>query len=361
MVAGVLLTATVLAGQVRQEIRIPDIPGYRTLKCDLHVHTVFSDGLVWPTVRVDEAWREGLDAIAITDHIEYQPHKDDVPTNFERPYQIALPRARERDILLIRGAEITRDTPPGHFNAIFLDEVKPLDSNDLLDVMAAADGQGAFIFWNHPGWIPEKKGWFDVHTTLYEKEYLRGIEVFNGASYYADAHRWALERDLTFIGNSDIHAPSMLEKSTSENHRTLTLVFARERTLAAIKEALIEGRTAAWCENRLAGRPQYLEAVFKACVSVTDVEHGDNVVTFRLKNSSDLALNMDRVGQMGPRSIVLPAGAMILVRTKVADVAAPLELKYVVKNFLAAPDEGLPVRLKIPGRVVVRVEMPAER
>jgi hypothetical protein len=78
-----------------------------TLKCDLHTHIVFSDGLVWPTVRVEEAWREGLDAISITDHIKYQPHKHNIPTNFNRSYEIALAPAGERDILLIKGTEIT--------------------------------------------------------------------------------------------------------------------------------------------------------------------------------------------------------------------------------------------------------------
>ena len=52
---------------VREELHIPDILGFQTLKCDFHMHTVFSDGLVWPTVRIDEAYREGLDAIALTD------------------------------------------------------------------------------------------------------------------------------------------------------------------------------------------------------------------------------------------------------------------------------------------------------
>lgn len=41
---------------------------------DLHIHTVFSDGNVWPTLRVEEARREGLDLIAMTEHLEYQPH-----------------------------------------------------------------------------------------------------------------------------------------------------------------------------------------------------------------------------------------------------------------------------------------------
>jgi 3',5'-nucleoside bisphosphate phosphatase len=58
----------------RQEIVIPDIDGYKVMKCDFHIHTVFSDGDVWPDYRVSEAWKDGLDAIAITDHIEYRPH-----------------------------------------------------------------------------------------------------------------------------------------------------------------------------------------------------------------------------------------------------------------------------------------------
>ena len=49
----------------RKEIHIPDIMGYKTLKCDFHMHTIFSDGVVWPEVRVQEAWEEGLDAIRI--------------------------------------------------------------------------------------------------------------------------------------------------------------------------------------------------------------------------------------------------------------------------------------------------------
>ena len=56
-----LLACTVLSpamgADVRHEIHFPNLPGYQTLKCDLHMHTVFSDGEVWPTVRVREAWR----------------------------------------------------------------------------------------------------------------------------------------------------------------------------------------------------------------------------------------------------------------------------------------------------------------
>ncbi|MFH1268845.1 MAG: PHP domain-containing protein, partial [Planctomycetota bacterium] len=66
------LATAALAADVRREIQFPDVGGYQTLVCDFHMHTVFSDGQVWPPVRVKEAWSQGLDAIALTDHIEYQ-------------------------------------------------------------------------------------------------------------------------------------------------------------------------------------------------------------------------------------------------------------------------------------------------
>ena len=107
--------------RIRSEVHFPDIPGYVTLKCDFHMHTVFSDGQVWPTVRVEEAWRQGLDAIAITDHIEYKPYKDDVSTNYSRSYELAKASAESLNLILIKAAEITRGEPPGHLNALFLD------------------------------------------------------------------------------------------------------------------------------------------------------------------------------------------------------------------------------------------------
>ena len=51
--AVVCALAAPASGQaIRYEIHFPTPPGYQTLACDLHMHTVFSDGLVWPTVRV---------------------------------------------------------------------------------------------------------------------------------------------------------------------------------------------------------------------------------------------------------------------------------------------------------------------
>ena len=60
-------------------IIFPDVEGRLTLISDLHTHSVFSDGHVWPNIRVSEAQRNGLDVLAITEHLEYQPHISQIP------------------------------------------------------------------------------------------------------------------------------------------------------------------------------------------------------------------------------------------------------------------------------------------
>ena len=342
-----LLLATFTTAEAKHKINIPDILGHKTLKCDFHMHTVFSDGLVWPTVRVDEAEREGLDAIAITDHIEYQPHKKDVPTNYSRSYEIALRSAQEKNILLIKAAEITRETPPGHFNALFLNDINLLDTEEFVDAVKAANSQGAFVFWNHLGWKPKFKGWFDIHTQLYENLLLQGIEVVNGVSYYPEAHQWALEKNLTMMGNSDIHQPMVDTEITSENHRPMTLVFAKEKSIKALREALIAGRTAVWFQNKLIGKPNYLHAIFKKSVKFDKpyLKRGDTI-WFEVTNNSDINIQVQDLGQDGQK-LELPANAITIVKTKINDKAEQAELRYKVTNFLIAPEKSLPVNLNI--------------
>lgn len=53
LVSAFLLTTCLMSGQAqrRNEIQVPDLDGYTTLKCDFHMHSVFSDGLVWPDLK----------------------------------------------------------------------------------------------------------------------------------------------------------------------------------------------------------------------------------------------------------------------------------------------------------------------
>ena len=110
-----------------REIHFPDVAGYKTLVLDLHTHSVFSDGHVWPTIRIAEAERDGLDGIAITEHLEWQPHIMDIPNpDRNRSFEEARLAAGKLEMLVIPGIEITRNDEVGHMNAIFVKDANEL-------------------------------------------------------------------------------------------------------------------------------------------------------------------------------------------------------------------------------------------
>jgi hypothetical protein len=344
--------------RTRTPIKIPDVPGYKTLSCDLHIHTVFSDGSVWPDVRPEEAWREGLDVIAITDHLEYQPHKQDLPTNHNRSYEIAKPRGDILDIIVVRGSEVTRDMPPGHLNAIFLESSLPLDTEEWPDAIKAAHDQGAFIFWNHPGWKgqqPDKVArWYPEHTQLLEQGMMHGIEVVNEREYYPEAHRWCIEKKLTMLSNSDIHAPLNLDYMVRQgDHRPMTLVFAQERSLESIKEALFARRTAVYSGALLIGDETYLAPIFTRSILIKNpvvTIEGDGRAYVQIRNYSDIEYELEFDDQIV--EIELPDEGLALQanRTVLLELRGTSEdrsgtekftIPFTVRNLLVEPDIGL--------------------
>jgi 3',5'-nucleoside bisphosphate phosphatase len=360
----------------RREVKIPDIPGYKTLKCDFHMHTVFSDGQVWPTVRIEEAWREGLDAIAITDHLEYSPHNKDVRPDAGRAYDIAKSAADEKGIVLIRGAEITKKMPPGHFNAIFIKDAKPLDTNESnwRDALKNAHEQGAFITWNHPGWDGQQPDgiprWYPEHNEIYENGWVQGIEIVNEVTYYPLVFKWAQEKKLTITGNSDVHDPtSMFFDSSKGEHRPMTLVFAKEGTADSIKEAMLAHRTAVYYKNSILGDQQYLKPIFEKSVYVSDAEvtiKGKGRAFIRIRNNSQLDFELVANGSSEhitvPGNIMLNADRTVMLiisgKDKTFSGTEKIRIPYKVKNLVVAPDEGLPVELEVNVKFIAEANKP---
>lgn len=348
---------TVSGAQTRKIIHIPDIPGFQTLKCDFHMHSVFSDGTVWPTVRVQEAWEEGLDAISITDHIEYRPHSKDVVADHNRSFDIAEPLAKELNIILVKGAEITRSMPPGHLNAIFIKNANLLERDNVNEAIREAHNQGAFIFWNHPGWKkqqPDTTLWWNEHTVLYRNNLLNGIEVYNSNEFYPEALEWAKEKKLTMFGNSDTHGPVKAENG----HRPMTLVFAKSRTLGGIKEALFDKRTAVYFGNTLVGSAQHLNQLFFASLDFENapirLENESSKVIY-IQNNSDLDFELERaqpgVGFDAPESVTLPAHKVSAIEltgnSDEVKTMRSLTLYYRVKNLVVGSHENLVVTMSV--------------
>ncbi|MCB0685272.1 MAG: PHP domain-containing protein [Saprospiraceae bacterium] len=320
------------------------------MKCDFHIHSVFSDGSVWPDIRVQEAVKDGLDAISLTEHLEYQPHGADLPhPDRNRSYQIAKELAKPYDLLVIHGAEITRRLPPGHSNAIFIRDANKLNVKDSVEAFREANRQGAFVFWNHPSWIAQQTNGVatltDLHKMLIDEGLLHGIEAVNDLTYSDEALQIALDRNLTIMGTSDIHGLVDWQfRLDMGGHRPINLVFATDKSEEAIKEAMFAHRTIAWFDNLLVGREDVLIPLVKASLlvrkasylgpsSVARVEI-ENVsdATFLLKNHSGFTLHN------GADIITLAPHETTTVDVKTLEQLTYFPLSVEVLNAVSAPN-----------------------
>ena len=147
----------------RQEIVFPKVKGMNVYKGDFHTHTIYSDGEVTPDARVIEAWRDGLDIIAITDHMEYRrveremyyymkdyiredlkavgkavntnvlkqgPDNHGLLVDFNVSCNSAIKKGKDMGLLVVRGVEITR-SDRGDYNALFTTDNNKLYDPDL--------------------------------------------------------------------------------------------------------------------------------------------------------------------------------------------------------------------------------------
>jgi hypothetical protein len=350
LILGLLIIASGISlnGQ-RKIVNLPDLQGYVTLKCDFHMHTVFSDGNVWPTYRLYEAFRDGLDAISITDHIEYSPKKDYVPVDHNAAWKIAETSAKESNIILVHGAEITRDMPPGHLNALFIRDASLLVRDSVYDVIEAAVKQGAFIQWNHPGWKAQQPDGipklYDIHKRLLKNGWINGIEFYNEFENYPIILDWCKQYNLAVIGNSDVHG--IISESYFKpqfTNRPMTLVFAKERTSASLKEAMFAGRTLVWAGDLLAGKEEFAKPFFYQCISVGKPYYDNSRNNyFEVTNRSDIPFFLINGPEGAPASITLSANTItrIVLNKK---VIAPLV--YDVKNVMTGEKSVLKVELK---------------
>lgn len=261
-------------------VEFPDTAdGSIILAADLHTHSVFSDGQVWPSIRVEEAHRDGLEVLAITEHLEHQPKKADIPhPDRNRAYEVAvesLVAQGYEGLLVINGGEITRSQPHGHINAIFLDDANALLVDDPRAAVEAANAQGAFVFLNHPNWLPQAPDGIarlsDFHEALIRDGRLHGVEVANGTldGHSEHALQIALDHNLTVLGTSDIHGlVDWTHDAGHGGHRPMTLILVRDRSEASMKAALFEGKTVAWHNDDLLGKPEHVRSVVAACLKI---------------------------------------------------------------------------------------------
>ena len=291
----------------RSEIVIPQVNGYNVYKADLHTHTMFSDGKVTPEWRVEEAWQDGLDIVAITDHIENRPYVTRIPkylngvevkvenernisVDLNASVRLAQEQARKLNMLLIPGTEISRPYKTvGHLNALFTTDNNAVPAEDPLQALRNAKAQGALVQFNHPGTGRTSLDLTEFEINAYEEGLIDGIEIFNNNGFYPKAIDRALEKGLFMSGNSDVHTTTDIAYSDATLSRNITLILAKEKTLEAVKDALMNQRTIAYGFDQISGEESLIKDLFNACVTAefVRVDSKGNTI-FNLTNMSSL-------------------------------------------------------------------------
>lgn len=306
-------------GSCRKEIILPQVNGFNVYKADLHTHTIFSDGQVETGFRVTEAWLDGLDIIAITEHLEHRPYeerlveytknynnkkfekainnrliyeaadKNGIMVDLNYSVNQAKKAIAKYDMLLIPGTEITRDgSKVGHFNALFTTDNNLIYDPDPVQAVRNAKAQGALVMHNHPAWT--KKGYEITSTeaTLYEEGLIDGIEVMNTDEFYPGIIDRAREMNFFISANTDIHGSTVTDFTVRGYDRPMTLIFAKENTLEAVREALEAKRTLAYGYGAVCGDEQLLKDFFAASMQVKVVRRTDKKVELKITNMSSI-------------------------------------------------------------------------
>ena len=305
----------------RTEIIIPQVNGFNCYKADLHIHTIYSDGEVTPEYRVNEAWHDGLDILAITDHIEtrrqersmlkflknYSPDKkgfEPVNTRCSRgvpadergiiadlnfSYELAKAQAKlYPDLFLIHGTEISREPVKiGHYCALFTKDNNTIYDRDALQTIRNARKQGAIITHNHPGWERTSVDITEFEQKAYDEGLIDGIEIVNGGAFYPKIVGRAIERKFYMVSATDCHKPN----NFTTFFRNMTLIFAKEKSEAALKEALKARRTLGYAAGYVIGEEKLLNDLFHASVKAEKVYENKKTgkTTVLLSNNSSIA------------------------------------------------------------------------
>jgi len=332
------------------------------ISSDLHIHSVFSDGSVWPTIRVDEAVRDSIDLISLTEHLEYQSHISDIPhTNRNRSFQIAGGYVQKKPLAVVHGTEITKPMPPGHFNAIFIKDANKFFNKNkepliFIKGIKEANKQGAFVFWNHPMWEANRSDGIakldPIHKEVIDKKLLHGIEVVNFDTFSEEAMQIALDNELTMMGTSDVHVLIDWDFNKEEEsfHRPITFIMSKNRTIKSIRDALFNGNTFIWYRDLIIGKSNNLKQVIENNLKVVSKGYGFKgrkveILQVELINKSVAPISLNYIGgytfhndykfiELAPRS-----SKTIYVKTE--KIKKTVSLEFEILNYVIAPKTNL--------------------
>lgn len=358
----------------RTEIILPQVKGYNIYKGDFHIHTSYSDGVINPAGRVTEAWLDGLDIIAITDHYESHrgvkkflkvtaPYNEDgqptpyqstskigsVKIDFNAIHDEAIEQLNKSGypMLIIKGCEMARNAKThGHFNCLFLKDINGLYDKNLLVAFKRVHDQGGIVIHNHPGWRRNTTDKTEFHEEAYNARLIDGVEVVNGVTFYPHIVKRCIDEKLTMFANTDIHSPSHYPRMSPQIFRTMTLVLAKDLTEEAVKEAIVKRRTLAYVAGNVIGDEKWLEELLNESIECHLVQENKEKGTrkYQFTNHSSIPYTL-RKGKKTHR--VEPFKSVFVVLSKDKDSNKYATTEFRIDNMWSIDYQHPTIEIKI--------------
>lgn len=357
---------------IRTSFVLPAVDGLNCYTADLHVHSFYSDGEISPAERVKEAWIDGLDIMALTDHIEtrrqerdmlkflkaYAPDKekgfDPINTRCSRgvhadergivsdlnfSFELAKKAAKNYpELTLIKGTEISREPVHiGHYCALFTKDNNIIYSRDDAQAIRNAKKQGALITHNHPGWERTSTDYTEFEKKIYAEGLIDGIEITNGKDFYPEIVNRAVEKKLYMVSATDIHASTASIYGKQKFYRDMTLIFSKDKSEASLRKALLSQKTLGYCGGYIIGEKSLLEKFFRASVTVTPAGSTKKGLRVSITNNTSFDYTLNDNG----RIVTLPAFHTVSA-TLTGDKAI-----YTVENMIHTSNQRLVVEFKL--------------
>ncbi len=287
----------------------------RPLRCDLHVHTTFSDGKGTPAGMVLRGRELGLDVLAVTDHGSYEGSQAAI----EAAGKLGL------GLLCLPGEEVS--APDWHLLSLGADgPVGPVSAGypGLREALDTIHGLGGRAYLAHPFWTADRRHHLPPQNLdrLLDEGGFDGIELIGDVDWEDNLRSLARYGDervrgrfWPILGNSDAHGPLHTFGGA------WTLVWAGAASQEGVLQAVAEGYSVACTRMTMEPPAQRARPRFQAFGPFELVDLAIFLDRHYFPQHDALCREEAELGRRVLAGDVLPEGAM-------AGVAAELEQLY---------------------------------
>lgn len=266
--------------------------GKKSLLCDFHTHTNYSDGKLTVSELVDFYGARNFDCVCITDHLAEKRRlmgrlanlsNLTLPWGQVREYFEVIEHEKKRawkkySMLLLAGLEFNKDgfTRKSSAHLLGIDLKAPIHPDlEMKELIEAIHGQGALAVASHPHEMKSEWGKNTLYFWENQEEYAPLLDAWEIANRNNLFNPVGLKR-LPFLANSDFHKPRHIYswktllncekepeaiKQCIRENRDISITLYRDPGLAGEQpNAFREARDSSECECPILSFPEAVSA-----------------------------------------------------------------------------------------------------